>query len=183
MLRAGCAFVLMTLLAPGAWAEGATRTSETLALVDVDGTKISFSYDDLRRLPQEIEEECICAGHSSGFLGIFDYSGVRLSQILDKAKAANGAGDYKRENLYVLFKGTDGYQVLASWTELTLTSDGLRILIATEKNAQALPPSEGKFRLVLPGDKWVGRSVRCLETIEIHCAEGVVEKHKDEKKP
>jgi len=47
-----------------------------------------------------------------------------------------------------------------------------------DKNAQPQPPLEGKLGLVLPGGKWVGRSVKCLETIEIRCAEGVVEKRK-----
>ena len=160
-------------------AEGPKRSSETLTLVDLDGSKVQMSLEDLRKLPQEIEEECICVGHSAGFIGIFDYSGIRLSEILEKAKAAKGASEYKQENIYVVFRGTDGYQVIASWTELTQTSDGKRVLVALDKNAAPLPPSEGKFRLVLPGDKWVGRSVKCLETIEIRCAEGVVDRKKD----
>ena len=101
---------------------------------------------------------------------------MRLSEILKKAKASVEAGDNKRENLYVVFKGTDGYQIIASWTELTMTSAGKRVLIALEMDSRPLPENEGKMRLVLPGDKWVGRSVKCLETIEIRCAEGYVEK-------
>jgi len=170
--------VFACLFAPGSAAEGPNRSSESLTLVDLDGSKIQMSLEDFRKLPQEIEEECICVGHSAGFIGIFDYSGVRLSEILEKAKAAKGASEYKQENIYVVFRGTDGYQVIASWTELTQTAEGQRVLIALDKNAQPLPPLEGKFRLVLPGDKWVGRSVKCIETIEIRCAEGVVEKKK-----
>jgi DMSO/TMAO reductase YedYZ molybdopterin-dependent catalytic subunit len=170
--------VFACLFAPGSAAGGPSRSSESLTLVDLDGSKIQMSLEDLRKLPQEIEEECICVGHSAGFIGIFDYSGVRLSEILEKAKAAKGANEYKQENIYVVFRGTDGYQVIASWTELTQPAEGKRILIALDKDAQPLPPLEGKLRLVLPGDKWVGRSVKCLETIEIRCAEGVVEKKK-----
>jgi DMSO/TMAO reductase YedYZ molybdopterin-dependent catalytic subunit len=170
--------VFACLFAAGSAAGGPNRSSESLTLVDLDGSKIQMSLEDLRKLPQEIEEECICVGHSAGFIGIFDYSGVRLSEILEKAKAAKGANEYKQENIYVVFRGTDGYQVIASWTELTQTAEGKRILIALDKDAQPLPPLEGKLRLVLPGDKWVGRSVKCLETIEIRCAEGVVEKKK-----
>ncbi|HOV74710.1 MAG TPA: molybdopterin-dependent oxidoreductase [Candidatus Hydrogenedentes bacterium] len=168
--------------AAGAWAEGPARSSETLTIVDLDGTKIPLSVADLRKMPVDIEEELICVGHSSGFIGIFDYSGVRLSELFKKAKAAEAASEYRRENMYVLFRGTDGYQTLASWTELTMTTEGKRVMIAIDKNAEPLPPLEGKFRLILPGDKWVGRSVKCLETIEIRCPDGVVDKKKDDKK-
>ncbi len=173
---------LVILVAPVSMAEGLTRASTTLTLVDLDGTKIQMAPEDLRKLPQEMEEECICVGRSAGFIGIFDYSGVRLSEILDKAKAAKGASEYKQENAYVVFRGTDGYQVIASWTELTQTAEGKRVLIALDRNAEPLSLSEGKFRLVLPGDKYVGRSVKCLETIEIRVADGVVEKKKDGEK-
>ena len=171
--------VLTLLPASGpARAEGPQRSSESVTLVDLDGTAITMTFDDLRKLPQEIEEESICVGHSSGFIGIFDYTGVRLSQLLDKAKVAQAGNDNKKENCYVVFKGTDGYQVIASWTELTQTIGGRQILIAIDKNSEPLPPSEGKFRLILPADKYVGRSVKCLERIEIRCAEGYVEKKK-----
>lgn len=159
----------------------AQRASNSITLTDVDGTKTVFSMEDLRKMPQELEEQCICVGQSSGFLGIFDFGGVRLEQILDKAAATATANDNKRENTYVVFKGTDGYQVIATWTELTMTSDGKRVLLALDKNAEPLPEGEGKIRLVLPGDKYVGRSVRNLETIELRVADGYVEKKKEKK--
>ncbi len=185
MLNVKCsvfAVVAVLLFAFGAWTEGLSRSSESLAIVDLDGSKIPLTADDLRKMTQEIEEELICVGHSSGFLGIFDYSGVRLSEVLKRAKAAEGASEYRRENMYVVFRGTDGYQTLASWTELTMTTEGKRVMIALDKGTEPLPPLEGKFRIVFPGDKWVGRSVKCLETIEIHCADGVIDKHKEDKK-
>jgi len=157
-------------------AAASLRTSESLTFIDWDGTTLTFSADDLRAMPQDVEKRLVCAGESAGFIGIFDYSGVRLSRILEKAKASVNARDNKRENLYVVFKGTDGYQVIASWTELMETSGGKRVLIALEKDGQPLPELEGKMRLVLPGDKWVGRSVKCLDRIEIRCAEGYVAK-------
>lgn len=151
------------------------KVSETLTIVDLDGTKISFSFEDLRKMPQEMEEECICVGKSAGFIGIFDYTGVRLRDLLAKAKAAQGASEYKQENMYLVFRGTDGYQVIASWTELAQPGDGQRALVVLDKGLEPLPPSEGKFRLSLPGDKYVGRSVKCLDTIEIRLAEGFVD--------
>jgi DMSO/TMAO reductase YedYZ molybdopterin-dependent catalytic subunit len=165
-------------LCSGAAGAGPDRSSMSLTLIDVDGTKTTFSVEDLRKMPQEFEEQCICVGQSSGFIGIFDFGGVRLSKILESAKAAHASNDNKRENIIVVFKGTDKYQVIATWTELTMTSDGMRVLVALNKDLAPLPDNEGKMRLVLPGDKYVGRSVKCLETIELRLADGYVEKKK-----
>ena len=175
---------LLVVLAQSAGMAGApTRSSESLTLVDLDGAKITLSAEDLRKMPLDVEEQCICVGESAGFIGIFDYTGVRMTELLHKAKAAQAASGYKKENMYLVFKGTDGYQVVASWCEITGTPDGKRALVVIEKDAKPLPPSEGKFRLAFPADKYVGRSVKCLESIEIHCADGVVERKKESKEP
>ena len=160
------------------------RSSQTLTIIDSDGSKVELTVEDMRKMPQEMEKECISVGKSSGFIGIYDYTGVRLSALLEKAKATMEAKEYKQENSYIIFKGTDGYQTIASWTEL-MQNEGCRALVALDKDLEPLPPFEGKFRLILPGDKYVGRSVKCLETIEIRCAEGFVDlkKSEGEKKP
>jgi len=184
-LRAGYAISLMATVAGIALcvspcsAKEPARPSETLTLVDLDGTQIAFKYDDLRQFPQVTEEDCICVGETSGFIGIYDYRGLRLSEILKKAKAANGASGLVKENLYVVFRGTDGYQVLASWSELHQPPNGPAAMLILEKEGEVLPPNEGFVRLALLGDKYVGRSVKCLERIEIRCAEGVPEQKKE----
>jgi DMSO/TMAO reductase YedYZ molybdopterin-dependent catalytic subunit len=152
------------------------RPSNKIVLVDLNKMEFEFTLDELRDMPQEIEEQCICVGESSGFIGIFDYRGVRLNDILNFAKAANEAGSYRKENMYVVFKGTDGYQVITSWTELHQPPNGKRALLVLEKDGKTLDNSEGALRLYFPGDKYVGRSVKWLERIEIRCIEGVVEK-------
>ena len=161
---------------------GEPETSSTLALVDLDGNKTEYSFEDLRAMPQMLEEECISIGRSAGFIGVFEFTGVRLTDFLEKAKAAQEASEYRKENMYVVFKGTDGYQVIASWTELMDLSEGRRAMLALDKGDKPLPPEEGKFRIVFPGDKFVGRSVKCLASIEIRCAEGVVDKKRDGEK-
>ncbi len=150
------------------------RSADTLTIVDADGTRIPLTAEELQKMPKVTEAKCICVGKSSGYIGIFDYTGVRLSDLLQKAAATMTAKEYKQENAYVVFRGTDGYQVIASWTELMEAPEGRRGLVALERDGKALPEMEGQFRLVLPGDKYVGRSVKCLETIEIHTAEGCV---------
>jgi DMSO/TMAO reductase YedYZ molybdopterin-dependent catalytic subunit len=152
--------------------------SNSITLVDVDGTETTFDADAIAKMPQETEENCICVGESAGFLGTFDYTGVRLSEILESAEATKASNDNKRENIYAVFIGTDGYQVMASWTELTVTSAGARVLIALKKDGEDLIEKEGKYRLILPRDKYVGRSVKCLERIELRVADGYKPKSK-----
>ncbi|HPO11998.1 MAG TPA: molybdopterin-dependent oxidoreductase [Candidatus Hydrogenedentes bacterium] len=159
------------------------KDAETLTIVDSDGAQCALSEEELRKMTQVTEAQCICVGKSSGYIGIFDYSGVLLSEVLKKAVTTATAKEYLQENSYVVFKGTDGYQVLASWNELMESPDGRRALVALNKDKSPLPPKEGRFRLILPGDKYVGRSVKCLERIEIHKAEGFKDLPKKEENP
>ena len=148
------------------------QVAETLTLVDCDGTKVTFSETELRSMEQVTEEQCIWVGESSGYIGIFDCSGVLLSEILKRAEATFKAKDFVRENTYVIFRGTDDYQIITSWTELMGSADGRRSIIMLDKDGEPLSDKEGKFRVLFPADKYVGRSVKCLDTIEIHRAEG-----------
>ena len=152
------------------------RPSKAVTIVDLNGNEIRVTADELRAMPQHTEKELIFVGEHRGFIGIFDFSGVRLVDLLEKAEAAQAAGGYKKENMYLVFRGTDGYQVVASWQELMLSADGPRVLAVLEKDGEPLPPEEGEIRLLFPGDKYCGRSVKCLETIEVHVVKGVVEK-------
>lgn len=145
---------------------------DSLTIVDKDGSRISLSIEDLNRMTHVEEKECICVGEVVGFIGVFDYRGVRVTELLKRATAATSCSLYQQKNLYLIFKGTDGYRVIASWSELTQTPCGSRAMIALEKDGEPLPSSEGKLRVVFPGDKYVGRSVKCLDTIEIRIASG-----------
>jgi len=149
--------------------------SDSLTLIDLDGTKIDLSLDDVRALPRVVEESCICVGEVSGYLGTFQYAGVNLREVLKKAPAAQKAGGYRKENMYLVFKGTDQYQVVASWNEIQNTAAGRQAMVVLEKDGKPLAAEEGALRLYFPGDKFVGRSVKCLDSIEIHCIDGVVE--------
>jgi len=152
------------------------RPSKAVTIVDLDGAEIRVTAAELRAMPQHSEKEFIFVGERTGFIGIFDFAGVRVVDLLERAQAAQAASGYKEENMYLVFRGTDGYQVAASWQELMLNADGPRVLAVLEKDGEPLPPEEGAIRLLFAGDKYCGRSVKCLETIEIHVVKGVVEK-------
>jgi len=151
------------------------KPSDSLTIIDTDGSRISLSIEDLNKMTQVEEKECICVGEVVDFIGVFDYRGVRVADLLKKAPAGTSLSLYQQKSLYMVFKGTDGYGVIASWIELTQTACGRRTLIALEKDGKPLPSGEGKLRVVFPGDKYAGRSVKCLETIEIRLAPGLVD--------
>ena len=168
LLLAGVGLLLSTV---GSSSEkGSERPSTTLTIVDLDGSRTPFSLQDLEKAGQTVENECVCVGEVVGFIGIFDYGGVRLTDLLSRTKAAREASIYERRNMYIVCRGTDEYQVVASWCELTQTPGGRRALVAIAKDGARLSADEGQFRLVFPTDKYVGRSVKWLETVEIRSA-------------
>lgn len=183
-MNRNCSFIMLAVLAMtvslamvASAGKGPKLPSEGLTLIDLDGTKIQLTLDDLRKLPAVTEKQriCICADDNH-FDGVCDYSGARLSKILDSAKNAQACGPKKKRNLYLIFKGTDEFQVIATWHEIHDAESGKRALVALEKNGAPLPDDEGKLRLVLPGDKFVARDIKCLASIQVCCAEGFVEK-------
>lgn len=150
----------------------------TLTLIDVDGTSVSLSLDALRAIPPATEKENIIVGRKEGLIGVFDYEGPTIADLLSKAPAAQAMPEYKKLNTYVVFKGTDGYQTIASWEELTETADGRRALVVLKKDDKALSEEEGFMRTYFPADKYPCRSVKWLSSIEIHLAPGVTERPK-----
>ena len=179
-LLATVALTIAVFSATATWAgKPPERPAETLTIVDLDGSTVTLTVQNLRAMPQVAVKEHICVGEEVGFIGIADYSGVLLTDVLKKAKAAQAPGDYKKRNMYILLKGTDAYQVITTWYDLE-TPGGSRAMIAIDKNGKPLPPAVGKFRNVFPADKYFGRSIMCLDHIEIHVVPGVVEKKTEE---
>ena len=157
--------------------------AQSLTILDVDGTSVKLSLDEIRALPTLREKECVLVGRTEGLLGKADYEGPAIAEVLSKAPAAQALPPYIRNNSYVVMKGTDGFQATASWEELTETIDGHHAMIVLTKNGTPLPDAEGSMRTYFPGDKYLCRSVMYLETIEIHVVPGIKERpqHSEEK--
>ena len=172
--------VVVAVLAGSAYAgKPPERPSETLTIMDIDGTETVLTLADLEAMPQTTAKDYPCIGESVGFIGISDFTGVLVTTLLEKAKKIEGSSDYLKRNVYVLFKGTDGYQVMTTWYDLT-TESGRQAMVALKQDGQALAPEIGEFRSVFPAEIRVARSVMCLERIELHVIPGVVEKKKDD---
>jgi DMSO/TMAO reductase YedYZ molybdopterin-dependent catalytic subunit len=59
------------------------------------------------------------------------------------------------------------------------TVDGRRAMVVLKKDGKPLPQSQGSMLTYLPGDKYLCRSVKYLDTIEIHVVPGLKERPKE----
>ena len=68
----------------------------------------------------------------------------------------------------VLVAGSDGYRVAFSLAELEPELTDRVILLADTKDGEPLPPREGPFRIIVPGEKRPARWVRQVSTVTVH---------------
>ena len=85
---------------------------ESLTILDVDGSLVRLSMDEIRALPAAREKECVLVGRHEGLLGKADYEGPAIADVLEKAPAAQALEQYVRNNSYVVFKGIDRKSVV-----------------------------------------------------------------------
>ena len=100
-----------------------------------------------------------------------EFKGVALFEILEKAGVTTG-GKLRGENLakYILISAADGYEVVYSLPEIDPEFTDQVIILATEKDGQALPNGEGPFRMIVPSDKKQARWIREVRSIKIQFA-------------
>jgi DMSO/TMAO reductase YedYZ molybdopterin-dependent catalytic subunit len=122
---------------------------------------LTLSAEDLAKMPRATVKAT-----SNGMETVYD--GVWLFEILKKAGVPQG-GELRGKALasYVLAEAQDGYQVLFSLGELNPSFIDNQILLADTANGKPLFGAQGRFRLVVPHDKPVARSVRMLTKIEV----------------
>jgi DMSO/TMAO reductase YedYZ molybdopterin-dependent catalytic subunit len=149
------------------------------------GDAADFSLADLERLPSTSLTACIeCAGNGRGFfaaqqgapapgtqwalggVGVAEWRGVLLSEVLERAGITKSAVDVLPEGLdaKVVTCGVDLGRVRRPLPVDKALDD---VLLAYEMNGSALPPDHGfPVRLVVPG--WVGiASIKWLGRIEV----------------
>ncbi|MES2959482.1 MAG: substrate-binding domain-containing protein [Pseudomonadota bacterium] len=93
--------------------------------------------------------------------------GVALRALLERAALAERDRLDWRKTVVVV-SARDGYRVVFSWPELFNMEAGSAVMVAYERDGQALADSEGPLTLEAPGDTRTGpRHVRWLERIEV----------------
>ena len=93
------------------------------------------------------------------------FEGPLLWTVLDHAGALKGpASGQVRRSLTIT--GADGYTAVLGLGEISPAFEGKQVILARSMNGKPLPP--GQLRIVVPGDKHGGRSVRDVTQISIH---------------
>ena len=100
-----------------------------------------------------------------------EFKGVALFELLEKAGVTTGS-KLRGENLakYILIRAADGYEVVYALPEVDPEFTDQIIMLATEKDGQALPNGEGPFRIITPNDKKQARWIREVRSIKIQFA-------------
>lgn len=145
----------LLLGAPAGWAQVAVTGTVTKPL--------TLSAADLAADPLVTLHISFSTGHGTETA---DYAGVPLWTVLQRAGLVDSAAKGGHLRHGILVTGADGYGVLLSIGELDPDFANVQVILAVRKDGQPLAGDEG-IRLVVPGDKKGGRSVRHVVKIEV----------------
>jgi len=93
------------------------------------------------------------------------YAGALLWSVLDHAEILGGDRRARLRRTIVV-TGRDGYSAVLALAEIDPDFEGKHVLLAYRRDGQ--PIKGNALRLVVPGDRHGGRSVRDVVRIELH---------------
>ena len=150
------------LLATGLLLGASTGWAE-VAITGTVAKPLTLSAADLAADPQVTLHISFSTSHG---VETADYAGVPLWTVLQRAGLVDGPAKGAHLRHGILVTGADGYGVLLSIGELDPDFANVQAVLAVRKDGQPLAGDEG-VRLVVPGDKKGGRSVRHVVKIEV----------------
>jgi len=120
-------------------------------------------FEDLQKLPQTTVLDSFMTerGAQTG-----TFSGPLLVAVVGAAGLAIAPGKNTKLRHTILVSGSDGYSVALSMGEIDLDYEGKAVILATSENGASIDPSAG-VRLIVPNDKYGGRSVKQVTGIEV----------------
>ncbi len=137
-------------------------TEPGLAIVGHVRLELRVTAHDLRQMAPVEERVSFLAEHGEKTA---TYQGVLLWTLLEQAGAFNSSKPRSRVPEVIFVTGRDGFTAALALAELDPSFEDKKVLIAYAADGVALP--DGQLRLVLPGDRRGGRSVRDLVRIEV----------------
>ena len=97
------------------------------------------------------------------------FEGPLLWTVLDHAGAVDAAKPREQVRQAVRLTGRDGYTAILALGEISPAFENKQVILAERMDGQPLPP--GHFRIVVPGDRYGGRSVRDVARIVVTAPE------------
>jgi hypothetical protein len=112
-----------------------------------DGQRVVLSPALLAHVPRQTVS-ATAHGKTASYAG-YDLRAVLAAAGVTPIEAIRG----KRLGNYVVVTATDGYRVVFGLGELDPTLGNRLVLLADREDGSPLPPADGPWRLVVPGDQ------------------------------
>ena len=142
-------------------AGGASLAGAQVAVTGAVSKPLTLTVAELAAEPQVTIHSSFNTSHGPESA---DYAGVPLWSVLQKAGVVDGTAKGGPLRHGILVTAADGYGVLLSIGEINPDFANVGAILAIRKDGQ---PLEEGVRLVVPGDKKGGRSVRHVTGIEV----------------
>uniref|UniRef100_A0A8J4H9A9 Oxidoreductase molybdopterin-binding domain-containing protein n=1 Tax=Acidicaldus sp. TaxID=1872105 RepID=A0A8J4H9A9_9PROT len=158
------ALLLLGFAARADMAPHAAAAPPSAIIIIGDGGKtVSLGAEDFAKLARVRVEVSFATEHGprhAVFEGPLLWTLLGESGVIDLAKPRGTVGRV------VIVTGWDGYRVALALGEIAPQFEGKQVIVAERKDGQAL--EAGHFRLVVPGDKMGGRSLRDVARITVN---------------
>ncbi|MBV8119654.1 MAG: molybdopterin-dependent oxidoreductase [Alphaproteobacteria bacterium] len=133
-------------------------SDQTVVITQSDGLKHSVDRAMVEQLPAVQEHILFLTGHGPEQE---NFTGGLLWSVLEHVRALGGDRG-TRIRRAIMVTGRDGYAAVLAVAEIDPDFEGKQVLLAYRQNGKLIP-----LRLVVPGDRYGGRSVRDVVRIEL----------------
>ena len=156
--RKGCPGVLIVL----AWtAILSAADAQEIEIQNESGAPVKVSSAEITAMPHQ---KVSVDDHGK----TVSFEGVPLRLVLEKAGVTFGDSlRGKRLSSCLLVEAADGYRVVIALPELDPGFTDRVILLADRSDGHPLDSKDGLFRIVVPGEKRMARSVRQVTTLKV----------------
>ncbi len=155
------AVLLASALAPSLAAEPAVDET-AIAIQDASGQSHTLTAAEIEQLaPVKLS---VSFGTEHGTRQA-RFEGPLLWTVLDHAGATGSGKPREQAHLAVTVRGHDGYSATLALGEVSPAFEGKQAILADRQDGQPMAP--GHFRLVIPGDRAGGRSVRDVVQVAV----------------
>jgi hypothetical protein len=153
----GLAIGALALLSAAPVGPGFAADAPGVTITTPDGASVTMSVDEIAKLPNVTLSIAFATEHGPR-QAVFE--GPLLWTVLDQAHAIASGGPVRH---VVGVTGQDGYTATLALGEISPDFEGKQVLLAERMDGKALDHP----RLVMPGDKKGGRSVRDVVGIAV----------------
>lgn len=129
-------------------------------ITNIENKTTAFSVTDLNALPQTT----LNVNGEDG--AMHNYTGVDINTLLNKAGMFFGK-EMRRQTLnsYMLIKAADNYSVLYALAEVDSFFSDKKMILASLKDGQPIPPQFGPLQIITTGEQVHARLIRMVTDI------------------